>query len=90
MRDLLVNPNPIAPRARLLRGLSPCLCRSSTPCAMDPLSLWEQHPVRDLLVNPNPYRAQGAAPTGRLLLGGSYGADRAVGSAADDAAQLGA
>jgi len=37
----------------------------------DPLSLWEQHPVRDLLVNPNPYRAQGAAPTGRLPPGGS-------------------
>ena len=69
VRDLLVNPNPIARRARLLRGLSPCLCGSSTPCAMDPLSLWEQHPVRDLLVNPNPHRAQGAAHTGRLLRG---------------------
>jgi len=34
---------------------------------MDPLSLWEQHPVRDLLVNPNPI-----ARRARLPLGGSH------------------
>jgi len=54
VRDLLVDPSPIARRARLPQGNSPCLRGSSTPCAIDPLTLWEQHPVRDLLVDPSP------------------------------------
>jgi hypothetical protein len=75
--------SPIARRARLLQGFTlqeQPLSLSEQPLTLweQHLSLWEQHPVRDLLVDHQPHRAQGAAPTG----------DR--GSAADDAAELGA
>ncbi len=59
-------------------GATPVFVGATPVFVGQPLSLWEQHPVRDLLVDHQPHRARGAAPTG----------DR--GSAADDAAELGA
>jgi hypothetical protein len=65
VRDLLVDPNPLARRARLLQGNSPCLRRSSTPCA---ICWWTTTPSR---AGRGSYRGAalafvGAAPRARL------------------------